>query len=228
MRLETTSPIDDATGAAIAELLAADRVREALGAATAAGATGLSLWVSDPTPAHDELARAAGLVHGRDIFQMRRPLPAEEPPPGFATRPFRVGQDEHAWLETNNRAFAGHDDQSGWDEARLTARMAEPWFDPDGFRLHERDGRLAGFCWTKVHADHDPPLGEIHVIAVDPDFGGLGLGRALVLDGLAWLHRHGVEIGMLYVDASNAPALALYRKLGFTVDHTDRGYYAPG
>ena len=46
------------------------------------------------------------------------------------------------------------------------------------------DGRLAGFCWTKVHDDEEPPLGEIYVIAVDPDFVGRGLGRALTVAGL--------------------------------------------
>jgi mycothiol synthase len=103
--------------------------------------------------------------------------------------------------------------------------MAEPWFDANGFLLHEREGRLAGFCWTKIHATVDPALGEIHIIAVDPDFNGLGLGRALTLAGLSWLHRQGLGTGMLYVDAANAPALGLYRSLGFTVDHVDRRYY---
>jgi mycothiol synthase len=154
---------------------------------------------------------------------MRVALPVEDPP-DISLRSFRPGIDEDAWLEVNNRAFDWHPEQGGWDRETLEQREAEEWFDPDGFLLHERDGRLAGFCWTKVHDDHDPPLGEIYVIAVDPDFHGQHLGRALTLAGLDSLHRRGLEIGMLYVDAANTPAVRLYEKLGFTVHHIDRAY----
>jgi mycothiol synthase len=166
----------------------------------------------------------------RELYQMRRPLPVDDvprPAEPLATRPFVVGRDEDAWLEVNNRAFATHPDQGHWALPTLAERMQEPWFDAAGFLLHEEGGRLAGFCWTKVH-DSTPPLGEIYVIGVDPDFHGRGLGEALVLAGLDDMTtRRGMRIGMLYVEADNTPALRLYRKLGFTVHQSDRAYDRP-
>jgi mycothiol synthase len=154
------------------------------------------------------------------------PIAAVGPPP-FVTRSFRVGVDEDAWLEVNNRAFHWHPEQGGWVRPTLEEREAEPWFDPEGFLLHDdAEGHLDGFCWTKIHKDTDPPLGEIYVIAVDPLRRDRtpGLGRQLVVAGLDYLYGRGLTMGMLYVDADNAPAVKLYIDLGFVVNHLDQAY----
>jgi mycothiol synthase len=202
-------------------------VEAALGTVEREGGGHVHLWVPKPGPHHDVIAARAGLEPGRELLQMRCSLPRPEPW-ALDVRPFEPGHDEQAWLEVNNRAFHWHPEQGGWDIETLKSREQQPWFDPSGFLLHERDAesgrRLAGFCWTKVHDDHEPPLGEIYVIAVDPDFQALGLGRALVLVGLDSLSSRGLTIGMLYVDRSNHNAVHLYEELGFTIDHVDRAY----
>ncbi|HEY5662530.1 MAG TPA: mycothiol synthase [Ilumatobacter sp.] len=180
-------------------------------------------WWADDADHHDRaLAERLGLVPARRLHEMRLGLPIAEHAT-VATRAFRP-DDAAAWLLVNNRAFADHGEQGGWTHDTLTARMSEPWFDPDGFRLHERDGRLAAFCWTKLHPD--PPLGEIYVIAVDPDFHGTGLGRQLTLAGLDWIAGRGITTAMLHVDADNVAAVSLYERLGFTVHSTRLAFSA--
>lgn len=189
----------------------------------------LECWVFGATGGDDAVFSAAGLHAARDLFEMRVPLPrAEEPkwPSGVSVRAFEAVRDDAAWLRVNNHAFADHPDQGGWTEATLRQRMAEPWFDPTLFLLAIDSHGIAGFDWCKVHAprDPDPALGEIYVIGVDPRAQGTGLGRALVIAGLAALHSRGVTTGTLFCASDNVGALALYRSIGFEVHRTDRAY----
>jgi mycothiol synthase len=190
--------------------------------ATTGGGT-VHWWAHHPDAIAEAVAAEVGLTLGRRLFQLRRSLPIDATTT-VETRDFEVGRDELEWLRVNNAAFRDHPEQGGWTLDTLRQREAEPWFDSAGFRLHERDGRLAAFCWTKVHSDATPPMGEIYVIAVDPAFHGTGLGRALTIAGLAHLASIGLTVGMLHVDAANTAALSLYEGLGFTVHHADHAY----
>ncbi len=179
------------------------------------------LWIREVADGDDAAAHRHGFEPYRDLWQLRCALPTE--PSGLETRAF-TSDDVSEFVTVNNRAFAWHPEQGGLSAEDVRERMSEPWFDADGFRLHHRQGRLAGFCWTKIHNDSSPPLGEIYVIAVDPDFTGQGLGRPMTLAGLEWLSGRGLLVGMLYVESDNHAANAVYRRIGFAHHHTDRAY----
>ena len=210
--------------------LATHAMAAAVQAVLRAGGVNLTWVVQGPEPVHAQVAETFGLTPRRRIFQMRRALPTGLPVV-ITTRPFDLGRDLDDWVRVNQRAFAWNPEQGGWTAANVLARMDEKWFDANGFLIHERDGRMAGFCWTKLHPrsiqssgkelSPAPLMGEIYVIAVDPDFHGLGLGHALTVAGLESLAARGAIVGMLYVDADNDNAVRLYEKLGFVVARTD-------
>ncbi|WP_433332638.1 mycothiol synthase [Spirillospora sp. CA-294931] len=193
---------------------------------TAAGGS-LRVWAHGDLAAAAKLAGSEGLDRVRVLFQMRRPGPGPLPDAavaeGVRLRTFVPGEDEDAWLRVNARAFAHHPEQGAWTIDDLLQREREPWFDPSGFFLAEREGTLLGFHWTKVHPDG---LGEVYVVGVDPDAQGLGLGRTLTLAGLRHLRDRGVPHVLLYVDESNAAAVRLYESLGFTRHAVDVMYGA--
>ncbi|HLH59742.1 MAG TPA: mycothiol synthase [Streptosporangiaceae bacterium] len=186
------------------------------------------IWAHGDLPAARALARAAGLDRVRALWQMRRPLRDPLPdlslPAGVRLRSFVPGRDEDEWLRLNARAFASHPEQGAWTRSDLDVREREDWFDPAGFFLAERDGRLAGFHWTKVHGGPER-LGEVYVVGVDPAEQGTGLGRALTVAGLRYLRDdRGLAEVMLYVDETNRAAIRLYGSLGFERSTTDVMY----
>ena len=201
-------------------------------AAAAAGGYALRLWAHGDLPAAAALAAAAGFERFRALWQLRRPLsePLAEPvlPAGRTLRAFVPGQDEGDWLALNARAFAKHPEQGGWSRHDLEVREREPWFDPAGFFIAEKDGVMTGFHWTKVHPPEPgtagPGTGEVYVVGVDPVEQGSGLGRALTLAGLRYLRDRGTDEAMLYVDEDNVPAIRMYEALGFNRATVDAMY----
>ncbi|MEU7648704.1 mycothiol synthase [Streptomyces huasconensis] len=230
-QLEDTDPVE----APAAELVVHPSHRgrghgRALGSALL-GESGrrLRVWAHGGHSAARHLAQVLGLALFRELRQMRRPLadlnlPEPVLPAGVTIRTFVPGQDDAAWLAVNAEAFAHHPEQGSLTQRDLDDRKAEPWFDPAGFFLAEResDGELVGFHWTKVHAEER--LGEVYVVGVRPGSQGGGLGKALTTTGLRHLAASGLPTAMLYVDADNKAAVSVYERLGFVTYETDLMY----
>ncbi len=208
-------------------------------------------WAHGDHPGATALASRLRAERVRELWQMRRPLTADdaagaEPPEGVRLRPFVVGQDEEAWLAVNAAAFADHPEQGRTTLADLSERQQEAWFDPEGFLLAVQDHaadrpgttppaggeQLLGFHWTKVHAatPDEAAAGEVYVLGVAPQAQGRRLGGVLLRAGLAHLADLPASAGgspaevLLYVEADNAAAVALYRSRGFEVAHVDVRY----
>ncbi|MCX5392141.1 mycothiol synthase [Streptomyces sp. NBC_00094] len=228
-QLEETDPIE----APAAELVVHPSHRgrghgRALGTALLnASGKRLRVWAHGGKSAARHLAQVLGLTLFRELRQLRRsltPLDIPEPvlPEGVTVRTFLPGQDDAEWLAVNATAFAHHPEQGSLTQRDLDDRMAEPWFDPKGFFLAEKDGKLVGYHWTKTHAEEQ--LGEVYVVGILPEAQGGGLGKALTAIGLRHLAAQGLPTAMLYVDADNTAAVTVYERLGFVTHEVDLMY----
>jgi GNAT superfamily N-acetyltransferase len=72
-----------------------------------------------------------------------------------------------------------------------------------------------GFVAVKL--DLESSMGEIYMVAVDPDFQGSGIGTALMEFALDWMKNAGMSVAMVETggDPGHAPARRTYEKLGF-------------
>ena len=185
----------------------------------------LRVWAMGDTPAARALAATAGMVPRRELLIMERQLDDDVPepvmPPGVQIRTFVPGQDEQEWLRVNAAAFADHPEQALIDSDDLADRMAESWFDPNGFFVATINDTMVGFHWTKQHQEQ---LGEVYVLGITPSAAGGGLGKALLLTGLRSLQERGSTRVELYVEADNRAAVELYLSYGFATVSRDVMY----
>ncbi|NIH86427.1 mycothiol synthase [Amycolatopsis granulosa] len=234
-------PGGDAFGRQVAELIVRpDDRRRGVGTEMvsalverAAGAP-LRVWAHGDHPGAAALAGRTGFTRARELLVMRTEVdpawPEPRLPEGVTLRTFVPGQDEQAVIEVNARAFDWHPEQGRLTVEDLRAEEAEDWFDADGFFLAEDGtGKLLGFHWTKVHPANPRRFGgretgEVYVVGVDPGAQGGGLGKALTLAGLRYLRDRGLPQVILYVEGDNAPAVAVYTRLGFTRHEVDVQY----
>jgi GNAT superfamily N-acetyltransferase len=76
-------------------------------------------------------------------------------------------------------------------------------------------GVTLGFVAVKLHPEDS--MGEIYMIAVDPDYQHQGIGTALGKFALDWMKAAGMSVAMVETggDPGHAPARCTYEKLGF-------------
>jgi mycothiol synthase len=167
-------------------------------------------------------ARRAGFAPARSIFHMLLPgsvsLDPNNVPAGVRIRSMHAGE-EPAILAALNRAWAGT-----WDFVPIRPELLER--DLEGQRAGMLlavdavdDTRILATCHAVFDpADENPdgsPRAWISNLTVDPAQRGRGLGRAMLLAGLASLRERGAGSIALGVDAGDPTPLRLYQSVGF-------------
>ena len=192
------------------------------------------VWAHGMLPGAVAFARAQGMELVRELKVMRKAIGESEVnlPEGYAMSSYRelAGAAPEAldarWLRVNNEAFSWHPEQGGWDSARLDYAREADWFNPDDvlFLHAAADPReIYGFHWLKLIPGQ---AAETYVIGLGDNARGRGLGAPLMSAGIAHAARKNFHEIELYVEADNAPALALYEKGGFEV-YERHGMFAP-
>lgn len=128
--------------------------------------------------------------------------------------------------------LVGGEDPAVLDEL---SRIAEEVFPGQPFSMREEAARP----WTRLWAafEEGAPRAflvgwhvadELHVlnVATAPASRRRGLAARLLDRALAYAAEHHIRILLLEVRRSNEPAIALYRRYGFSIFRVRRGYYA--
>jgi len=197
-----------------------------LGRAREQGKSYVSTAADSALPAAGRFLRRAGFAPVVDWVLMRAPaeLPLEPArwPAGYTVRTYREVQNPAVVAEALNRGFIGHWENRERPLAEIVHRLAGPHVRPAGiFLAFGPAGEVAGICWADYdaagNAQRGEAVGHIWSLGVAPEHRRHGLGRALLLAGMAWLRAEGQPIVELDAVGNNELALPLYHSAGFAV-----------
>jgi len=181
-----------------------------------------TMWVSE----HD--AELIGLLKGLGFAQaesfmcystrsLAEPIPELALPPGYAVRNVA---GEH---EATHRAAASHaafESSRPFEQYRDSYRafMRSPVYTPElDIVAVAPDGRCGAFCICWL--DQVNRIGLFEPVGTHPDFRQLGLGKAVLLEGLRRMRARGMTAVMVCVEHGNPAAQRLYAAVGFRAVH---------
>ncbi len=176
------------------------------------------------------LFQAQGYTLERYFWTMDRalaePIPEPTLPAGFTMRQTAGAAEAEQYVAMFNETWIDH-----WKGHPMTVEhflhdMALPDYRAEMDRVIESPaGTLAAFCYSRVSTEENARTGRsegwIDALGTRRGFRKLGLGRALLLDGLLRLRAEGVTTARLTVDAASLTgANRLYESAGFRVAET--------
>jgi mycothiol synthase len=142
-------------------------------------------------------------------------LPICPPPGGFTLRPLAGESEVTAYVDLQRAVFESRNMTVEWRARTLNLPEHIPDID---LVAAAPDGRLAAFCicWFNPNIAGEA-CGQVEPLGVHPDFRKLGLGRAILSEGLRRLHQHGAKQVFVETDNTRDAALQLYQSAGFQV-----------
>ncbi len=105
---------------------------------------------------------------------------------------------------------------------------------PETFIVAEENGEVIGYIMCRIEVGLSNLLsglmkkGHIVSVAVLPQYRHKGVGEALVNEAMKGMQLYNAKQCFLEVRVTNMPAISLYKKLGFQISRTIKGYYADG
>ncbi|UCF93185.1 MAG: GNAT family N-acetyltransferase [Desulfobacterales bacterium] len=196
----------------------------ALGHAREAGARVIQVCLPEADRRARNWASRLNLQRVRRFLEMRLDIRNRPPPPversGFTLRLLQVGEEDQM-TAIQNRSFAGTWGFKPNTTEEITYRLNLGGRCPEDVVMAYAGDNPVGYCWTTVNPEKNAALkekkGQIHMLGVDPDCLQMGLGKEILLVGLARLQHKGIEVVELTVDSNNQAARALYESVGFEV-----------
>jgi ribosomal protein S18 acetylase RimI-like enzyme len=179
-------------------------------------------WIAQEDSVNTQLLDSRGFtLNGEPSVTLKRSLDGEIPasvlPGGFSLRSCKGLAEVEARALAQYRAF-----ESDWNLERYVDRwrrfMQSPVYHPElDVVAVMPDGRIASFCilWE----DPATRTGCFEPVGTDPDFQRMGLGRAVMYEGLRRLKADGMKTAWVGTGSEHQVAIALYQATGFEIWH---------